>query len=41
MPTIDQNHDVFLVIDNGFGTEGDLHRENRSVLVKWSYLLGM
>lgn len=33
--------DVFLVIDNGFGTEGDLHRKSRSVLLKWSYLMGM
>ncbi|HAA75552.1 TPA: hypothetical protein DCE37_10555 [Candidatus Latescibacteria bacterium] len=33
--------DVFLVFDNGFGTEGNFHRKNRSVLVKWSYLLGL
>jgi hypothetical protein len=33
--------DVFLVFDNGFGTEGNLHRQNRSVLLKWSYLVGM
>jgi len=33
--------DVFLVIDNGFGTEGSFQRQNRSVLLKWSYLLGL
>ena len=32
--------DVFLVFDNGFGTEGSWKRKNRSVLIKWSYLLG-
>ncbi len=33
--------DVFLVFDNGFGTEGSLQRTSRSVLLKWSYLIGM
>ena len=32
--------DVFLVFDNRFGTEGSWKRKNRSVLIKWSYLLG-
>ena len=33
--------DVFLVVDSGFDTFDGLVRRNRSVLVKWSYLLNL
>ena len=33
--------DIFLVIDNGFDTVTDFRKQNRSVLLKWSYLLGL
>lgn len=33
--------DLFLVLDSGFDTFDGLERRNRSVLVKWSYLLNL
>jgi hypothetical protein len=33
--------DIFLVIDNGFGTDTTFRRQNRSVLLKWSYLMSL
>lgn len=33
--------DIFLVFDNGFGTEDSFQRTSRSVLIKWSYLMGL
>jgi hypothetical protein len=33
--------DVFLVFDNGFGTDNAFRRQSRSVLLKWSYLVGL
>jgi hypothetical protein len=33
--------DLFLVFDSGFGTDNTFRRQSRSILLKWSYLMGL